>query len=147
LVVALGWGFVLGAGQVAQGQPAPEHVVTIIKVVEGQSPSGETYEYALTCDDPSFDSTGPLVAGMPVELSRDATLGPISCEIAETDPGAADEVLIQCGPVDPAAACTGSSTVTFEAGQGAAVTFTVRNTYPDPVGPPDVIPATPPFTG
>lgn len=152
-VTVLG-GVLLTPTVVGAGPTAPDPVIEVIKVVDGEAPEGTQFVVNVACDTPgpvSVDFTFPATGG----TQSDSFSEDNACFVSETDDGGADTVTYD-------ATCSGECSVESVGPDGvnlalrqpgAVATVTVTNTFaeaqPDDAAqePADVVAATPSFTG
>ena len=134
------------------------NVINVTKVVEGDVPAGTTFTIEVTCNSDGGTDVTPLVfdAAGGTQTVTAPTIG--DCSAEETDDGGAITVTYACRIDDPGnqnepSTCQGDRTVQIDARETEA-TITVTNTFAaedvgsdDVATEPDVVAATPTFTG
>lgn len=165
LAPVLALALVAGALLAAFGSPAGSqeggnaYRINVTKVVDGEGPVGP-YAFNVTCTNPFSTPAGPF--DFVLDDGQTETVGVTffdTCTVTETDALGADSTTYACEVVADAV-CDDEQTVTIDINDSnGEATVTVTNTFeadviddeeepPPPTdADPDVVTATPPFTG
>lgn len=158
---------VFGVPTAQAGTAGSETTINVVKVVAGAPPAGTTFTVQISCPDGTSTTLdfmfgaagGSQTTPAPGTYSQD-------CTFTETSNGGAERVEYECNVDDPGGTPPGpavcNSNTSFTTGLNGEITLTAINYFPDviaepePTPPavdpdvdtaPDVVAATPTFTG
>ena len=130
----------------AAGGNGAEHILHVVKVVEGDAGDAE-FEGMIDCTPGDLDGGGPLTPGAPITLSRDANISDADCTVTEPVDGGADQVIFTCEVnFGDDGTCSGDNSVSYLVEEAGEATITITNVF-DPEPAAQAVEAEPTFTG